>query len=89
MHVQRMLEMNRCLYTGGNLKQNFGIKSIEILFTFLMTWCQFFFLLIYSAIAARTTDVFLHTEILTNRPCHWLLQSDICACHWTTALELL
>ena len=22
MHVQRMLEMCRCLYTGGNLKQN-------------------------------------------------------------------
>ena len=30
VHVQRMLEMSRCLYTGGNWKQTFGKKSIEI-----------------------------------------------------------
>ena len=29
MHVQRMLEMSRCLYTGVNFKQNLGEKSIE------------------------------------------------------------
>ena len=29
MHVQRMLEMSRCLYTGVNFKQNVGEKSIE------------------------------------------------------------
>ena len=28
-HVQRMLEMSRCLYTGVNFKKNVGKKSIE------------------------------------------------------------
>ena len=27
--VQRMLEMSRCLYTGGNFKQNVVEKTIE------------------------------------------------------------
>ena len=29
MHVQRMLEMSRCLYTGEYFKQNIREKSIE------------------------------------------------------------
>ena len=29
MHVQRMLEMDRCLDTGGNFKQNNAKKSLE------------------------------------------------------------
>ena len=29
MHVQRMLEMSRCLYTGVNFKQNVLKKLIE------------------------------------------------------------
>ena len=29
MLVQRKLEMSRCLYTGGNFKQNVVEKSIE------------------------------------------------------------
>ena len=29
MHMHRMLEMSRCLYTGVNFKQNVGGKSIE------------------------------------------------------------
>ena len=27
--MQRMLEMRRFLYTGGNFKQNIGKKSVE------------------------------------------------------------
>ena len=30
VHVQAVLEVSRCLYTVGNLKQIFGKKSIEI-----------------------------------------------------------
>ena len=29
MHVQHMLEMDRCLDTGGNFKQNNAFKLIE------------------------------------------------------------
>ena len=29
MHVQHMLEMSRCLYTGVNFKQNVGENSIK------------------------------------------------------------
>ena len=29
MHVQCMLELDRCLDTGGNFKQNNAFKSIE------------------------------------------------------------
>ena len=28
-HMQRMLEISRCLHTGGNLKLNVGKNSLE------------------------------------------------------------
>ena len=54
MHVQRMFEMSRGLYTGGNFKQNTWKKAKEnwgpylrSLFDKLTIWCQLIFLLNY------------------------------------------
>ena len=69
VHVQRMLEMSRCLYTGGNLKQNFGKKSIEnlmVLFQIIslqvndLVPISFSSIICIFAFTARTTDVFAY-----------------------------
>ena len=52
MHVQRMLEMSRCLYTGRNFKQYIGKKLDRKLMTLLtIVICQFRDLMLTSLLA--------------------------------------
>ena len=40
VHMQRMLKMSRCLYTGGNLSKTFGKKLKENLGPYLRSWFE-------------------------------------------------
>ena len=65
VHVQRMLKMNRGLYTGGNFKQNIGKKRRKIGdlicdhdLIYKRFGANLFFIRIYYAITACTTTTF-------------------------------
>ena len=68
MHVQRMLEMIRCLYTGGNLKQKLGKKidqNLMVLFQIIILQVNNLVPVslsanMYFAFTTRTTDVFAY-----------------------------
>ena len=60
MHMQRMLEMSRVLYTGGNFKQNVWKKSNGNREHYLRLGfgANLFFIKIYYAITACMTNAF-------------------------------
>ena len=58
VHVQRMLRISRCLYTGGNFKQNTWKRQRKIGFDKLTIGANLFFIKLYYAITACTTTTF-------------------------------
>ena len=94
MHVQCMLEMSRCLYTGRDFKQNIGKKVDRKLITFfIIMTCLFRDLMLTSLLADILYGHCPHDrrlciwKMLMNRKMKYLLKCDFLLFFYTFLQE--